>query len=86
MDNAIRCQSCGMPIEEGYFGTNKDGSENKQFCTFCYQNGAFSEPEVTIEDMIERSVSFMTVELNFEEKKARELSQKIIPTLDRWKK
>ena len=37
------CQRCGMmPLEKPEdFGTNADGSRNKDYCCFCYENGAF---------------------------------------------
>ena len=39
MKNKI-CQSCGMPIaDDKLLGTNKDGSINKDYCKYCYQNG-----------------------------------------------
>lgn len=42
------CQSCGMPMKrdpEGG-GTNSDGSKNPEYCSYCYQDGAFSSPEI----------------------------------------
>lgn len=44
MDDKPRRQSCGMPLgAPGYFGTEVDGTENKEFCKFCFQNGNFTE-------------------------------------------
>lgn len=38
------CQSCGMPMsrdpQKG--GSNSDGSKNKKFCSYCYQQGSFT--------------------------------------------
>lgn len=40
------CQSCGMPLSKPEdFGTNADGSESKEYCGFCFQNGRFTEAE-----------------------------------------
>ena len=38
------CQSCGMPLAGApqEMGTEKDGSPNPDYCTYCYQNGAFT--------------------------------------------
>jgi hypothetical protein len=37
------CQSCGMPLKKDPQGgaLNADGSKNTQYCSYCYQNGAF---------------------------------------------
>ena len=38
------CQSCGMPLKKDpmHGGTNSDGSQNEMYCSYCYQNGAFT--------------------------------------------
>ena len=38
------CQSCGMPMSKDPQGggTNADGSINMLYCSYCYQNGAFT--------------------------------------------
>ncbi|MDP4239055.1 MAG: zinc ribbon domain-containing protein [Bacteroidota bacterium] len=38
------CQSCGMPMEKDpqHGGTNADGTQNGLYCSYCYQNGAFT--------------------------------------------
>ncbi len=38
------CQSCGMPMKQDPQGggTNADASKNLQYCSYCYQNGAFT--------------------------------------------
>ena len=85
MDNKLRCQSCAMPLGEGFYGTNLDGSENQTYCKFCYRNGDFTELNMTVGKMIELSVENMTEELGFTEEKARELANEVIPNLERWK-
>ncbi|HCT40249.1 MAG TPA: hypothetical protein DF427_03550 [Moraxellaceae bacterium] len=53
MASSNRCQSCGMPLkadpEEG--GTNADGSVSTEYCSFCYENGNFHNPTMTIDEM-----------------------------------
>ena len=29
------CQSCGMPMQEEQYGTNRDGSKNHTYCCYC---------------------------------------------------
>ncbi len=38
------CQSCGMPLvkDPGQGGTEADGSKSALYCSYCYQNGAFT--------------------------------------------
>ena len=37
------CQSCGMPLKEDPKGgsTNADGTKNLEYCSYCYNDGAF---------------------------------------------
>lgn len=81
------CQSCGMPMQKDEdFGTEADGSESEKYCACCYQNGQFTNPDITMDEMIElaakgwaESDPSMTHEWAYEETK------KIIPNLERWK-
>lgn len=66
------------------YGANDDGSENHEYCKFCFQNGKFVEENLTLKDMIDKSVGFMTSEFKMSEEKARSLSQQVIPNLKRW--
>ncbi|SDS18456.1 Putative zinc ribbon domain-containing protein [Formosa sp. Hel1_31_208] len=78
------CQSCGMPIkQDSYFGeTNLDGSKNHIYCSFCYENGAFTingtAKEMDLfckEQMVENeSLKFLAW-----------LLTRGIPRLERWK-
>lgn len=86
MDDKPRCQSCGMPLGVGFYGTNADGTASNEYCKFCFEEGNFREPNLTLDQMIGRSVANMVDDLNFEQNAAEELAQKVIPTLKRWKK
>lgn len=50
------CQSCGMPLkrDEKGGGTNADGSKSNMYCSHCYENGTFTLPDITLEQMKER--------------------------------
>lgn len=50
------CQSCGMPLKRdaGGGGTNADGSKNQMYCSHCYQQGAFTLPDISVEGMRQR--------------------------------
>ncbi|RTE06741.1 zinc ribbon domain-containing protein [Paenibacillus whitsoniae] len=50
------CQSCGMPLvsREGHQGgTEVDGTRSTSYCKICYQNGKFTAPDMTLEQMRE---------------------------------
>lgn len=52
MGTIQHCQSCNMPIElPEQFGLEKDGSLNRDYCKYCYQNGAFTRPGITLGEM-----------------------------------
>ena len=55
------CQSCGMPMMASeQFGKNENGSINEDYCSYCFQNGNFTQ-DYTMEEMIEhcaQSVSY----------------------------
>lgn len=80
------CQSCGMPMQEDQYGTEKDGSKNEEYCCYCYKDGAFTA-DCSMEEMIEFCAPF-EVEggrcKNVEE--AKEALKGYFPTLKRWKK
>lgn len=47
------CQSCSMPIDQDpkKGGSEKDGSKNGTYCSYCYENGKFSQPDMKLQDM-----------------------------------
>jgi hypothetical protein len=80
------CQSCGMPmVKQEDFGGNADSSRNEEYCRYCFQNGKFTEPNVTLEQMIDKLVS-MASKMNMTEDQARNMANSILPQLKRWKK
>lgn len=50
-----KCQSCGMPLNKDpqHGGTNADGSKSTMYCSYCYQNGQFTQPDMTAAQMQE---------------------------------
>ncbi|MCB9334237.1 MAG: zinc ribbon domain-containing protein [Lewinellaceae bacterium] len=78
------CQSCGMPLKrdpEGG-GTNADGSKSVMYCSRCYQNGAFTKPDLTVAEMQELVKGKMR-EMGFPGFLAG-LFTRNIPKLKRW--
>ncbi len=54
------CQSCAMPLAKpADHGTEADGARNQEFCTHCYQGGSYTDPNVTLDQMVEIVARFM---------------------------
>jgi Putative zinc ribbon domain len=81
-----RCQSCGMPIKDSFanFGTEADGTPASEYCMFCYQGGAFTNPTQTVDEMVQSSIDFMTSNMSFTPEMAARMSNDVIPKLKRW--
>ena len=74
-----------MPMnDEEYFGIEADGTSSKTYCAFCYQDGVFTKPDISMSQMIELSVQNMTEDLQIPEDRATALANEVIPTLSRW--
>lgn len=86
MENVLICQSCGMPMqEENLFGKEADGAKNEEYCTYCYQDGAFTAPHDTLESMINTCVPFMVeADPKLSPESARAQLEAFLPTLKRW--
>jgi hypothetical protein len=80
------CQSCAYPLktlEEK--GTEATGTKCDDYCQECYQDGDFSEPEITMKDMIEKNVIITAENLDISLDKARSYLESLLPTLKRWR-
>ena len=84
------CQSCGMKMQPEEYGKNADGSENHEYCKYCWTDGHFSKDE-TMEEKIESNLQILD-EINKENgtnltpDEARAEMMKYFPNLKRWKK
>lgn len=81
------CQSCSMPLNKDPKGggTNADGSRSKIYCSFCYDKGAFRNPDMKVEEMqefVKNKLKGMGFFMRFFAKKF----VMGIPELERWKK
>lgn len=73
--------------EEKNFGTEADGSRSTEYCTYCYQDGRFTSPEATVEEMIEMSAkAWADADPSVTYERALADCGKTIPQLKRWKK
>ena len=80
------CQSCGMPMEKPEdFGTASSGYRVNDYCHYCYQNGAFTDPGVTMGQMIDFCAGVMAKQGIMPEPDARLLLSDVLPGLKRWR-
>ncbi len=79
------CQSCGMPLsqDEQGGGTEAGGARSAEYCSHCFQQGRFTEPGLTAEQMMERVLGMLKSK-GIPGPQAEMLS-KAIPDLKRWK-
>lgn len=49
------CQSCGMPLSKDPQGggSEANGSKSTMYCSHCYQQGTFTSPDMTANQMID---------------------------------
>lgn len=81
------CQSCGMPlVGVSELGTEANGRRTTEYCRFCYRLGAFTEPQITMEQMLELCATMMARERILPEAEARELLRTLLPQLRRWRR
>lgn len=84
LNQAPICQSCAMPIaKDEDFGTNEDGNQNEEYCTHCFQNGEFTNPNMTKEEMVDVLVGFAD-KMKMTKEKAKKMAEETLPKLKRW--
>lgn len=65
-------------------GTEANGSKSEKWCVLCYQKGAFTGPDCTLEQMLE-IVDNALIE-NGSSRFMRWMAKKGVPRLERWAK
>jgi hypothetical protein len=81
--NSPLCQSCAMPLVEiEHFGTNCDGSQNQEYCCHCYQQGSFTNPDLSLVEMINKVVTIMQ-NMGMSPELITQV-QTVLPQLKRW--
>ena len=80
------CESCGMPMGETdeMYGTEANGSKSVDYCMHCYDKGAFTDPNATLDGTIEFVAAMMVNDFGFSAEDAMTQCKTAIPTLKRW--
>lgn len=80
------CQSCGMPMDKTEcFGIDDRGFRNNDYCVHCYENGKFTDPNITMEEMIDLVTDIVIEKTKKSKEDVEEMAKSFIPTLKRWK-
>ena len=78
------CQSCGMPFyQEADHGSEAGGGRSRDFCSMCYENGAFVRDE-TMEELIEEAAPHMAAACRISRDEAVSFMGALLPHLKRW--
>jgi hypothetical protein len=73
-----------MPIDKMEDrGTEKDGSKSSEYCKYCYQDGKFTDPNLTLEGMQKIVATQMNL-MNLPQTVLQQ-SLALLPQLKRWK-
>lgn len=81
--NDLICQCCGMPLDDGIIGREKDGFLNENYCKWCYADGEYMYDNM--DDLVEVCVK-NTASAEHSPEEVREYLYKMLPTLDYWKR
>lgn len=63
-------------------GTEADGTKSEKWCVLCYQDGAFINPDCTLDQM--KDIVDEALRDQGSGRMMRWMAQKQLPTLDRW--
>jgi radical SAM superfamily enzyme len=84
MEQKNFCQSCSMPLDKPeLFGTETDGSASNEYCIYCYKNGAFTTPNITLSEMktlVKQQMEKMKIDSSI-----INMSVNSLPGLKRWR-
>jgi hypothetical protein len=64
-------------------GTESDGTKSEKWCTLCYKDGAFIDPDCTLDQM--KVIVDNALKERGSGKLMRWMAQKHLPRLERWK-
>jgi len=79
------CQSCGMPLKDGELsGSEKDGSKSFKYCKYCYKDGEFTDPEMTL-DKMKQILDDTVGKEGFTGKIKAWMGKMMLPRLERWR-
>ena len=79
----LRCQCCGMPLDDSLTSREPDGSFNEEYCKWCYADGEFKYS--SREQLIDFCVEHMASDA-WPKEQVRAHMEAVVPQLRHWKK
>lgn len=84
MKEYTKCQSCAMPMKKAEDrGTEKTSVKNLMYCKHCYEEGEFTQKDISVEEM-KQLVKNKCIEMGFPKFLAGMFTRGI-HKLERWK-
>jgi hypothetical protein len=79
------CQSCAMPLSQPEdFGTASGGLRISDYCRYCFADGAFTNPGITLPQMVDLCRGIL-VQRGMPQTQAQALMRDTLPRLKRWR-
>ena len=78
----LRCQCCGMAIDDGIMSREPDGEFNEEFCKWCYSDGKYTYSDMNT--LIDFCSEHMANE-SFSAEQARQYLTAMLPGLKYWR-
>lgn len=84
LSDAPACQCCGTPFDVPNmpFGTNADGTENTDYCAWCYKDGEFTSQG--FDEIVEHNIPYLMEATGYSAEEAVSFLGAVLPTLKRW--
>jgi hypothetical protein len=74
-----------MPLEKPEdFGTSREGFRINDYCHYCFADGAFTNPDISLPSMLDLCVGAL-VKKGMPQAQARALMSDVLPRLGRWR-
>ncbi|MBI3567091.1 MAG: zinc ribbon domain-containing protein [Gemmatimonadetes bacterium] len=67
------------------FGTDETGCRVNDYCHYCFAAGSFTEPRVTMQQMLNRCVAILARQQHMPEEEAHAVLSDVLPGLKRWR-
>ncbi len=78
----LKCQCCGMPLDDSTTSREPDGQFNEEYCKWCYADGNFAY--ASLEQLIDFLSEHMSNE-SYSPEQVRAYLKEQLPTLNHWK-
>lgn len=85
LEVADLCQCCGTPftVPNMPHGTEADGTENAEYCKWCYDKGSFTYTDE--EELIEKTAPYLMEATGMSQDEAVSFMGVLVPQLNHWK-